>query len=79
MLLVEDGIVNGEVVTNKRSQTRALAVSRSVMRAWIALEPDVGVETALVAGMSSRSRTTARLADVSDQKRGLTGRPHLLR
>src|SRR5690349_15334239 len=46
-------------------------------RAGLALEPDVGVEAVLMAGMAGRCRAAARLADVADQKRRLPSGMHL--
>src|SRR5262249_26109279 len=50
-------------------------------QAWarLALEPDIGVEPGLMAGMARRSGPAARLADVADIEMGLTRGTHLLR
>ena len=53
MLLGEDAVVDAAVVgQDERAQSRILALRRRQARAGLALEPDVGVEAGLVAGMT---------------------------
>jgi hypothetical protein len=74
VLLVEDAVVDAAVVGQyQRAQARVLALGGRPWRSGLPLEPDVGIEAGLMAGMAGRGRAAARLADVADIERRLAG------
>src|ERR1700730_2952352 len=80
VLLSEDAIVDAIVVgAHKRAQPGILPLCRRQRRPGLALEPEIGIEARLVAGMSGDRRTAARLADIADIKRRLARGAHLFR
>ena len=53
MLLGKDRVVDAAVVaTNQGAQPGIFAVRRRPASSWLALEPDIGIEADLVAGMA---------------------------